>query len=65
MFEKPFPGMFHMPNLTFLYEENGFKVSKLVVMGTHFFVVQHTATGRRYIRRTLPAVDAIIRQMVL
>ncbi len=54
-----------MPNLTFLYEENGFKVSKLVVMGNHFFVVQHTATGRRYIRRTLPAVDAIIRQMVL
>ncbi len=54
-----------MSNLTFLYEENGFKVSKLVVMGTHFFIVQHTATGKRFIRKTLPAVDAIIRQMVL
>ncbi len=54
-----------MSNLTFLYEENGFKVSKLVVMGTHFFVVQHTATGKRFIRKALPAVEAIIRQMVL
>ena len=54
-----------MTNLTFLYEENGFKVSKLEVMGSHFFIVLHTATGSRFIRKTLPAVDAIVRQMEL
>ena len=51
-----------MYNLTFLYEENGYKISKLEVLGSHYFVVQHTATGRRFIRKTLTAVDAIVRQ---
>jgi hypothetical protein len=51
-----------MYNLTFLYEENGYKISKLEVLGSHYFVVQYTATGRRFIRKTLTAVDAIVRQ---
>ena len=51
-----------MSNLIFLYEENGFKISKLEVLGYHYFVVQHSATGRRFIRKTLAAVDAIVRQ---
>lgn len=51
-----------MTNLTFLYEENGFTVSKLEVMGSRYYIVRHTATGRRYIRRTLNAVDEIVRQ---
>lgn len=51
-----------MYNLTFLYEENGYKISKMEVLGSHYFVVQYTATGRRFIRKTLTAVDAIVRQ---
>lgn len=51
-----------MSNLIFLYEENGFKISKLEVLGYHYFVVQHSVTGRRFIRKTLAAVDAIVRQ---
>ena len=51
-----------MSNLTFLYEENGFRISKLEVFGYHYFVVQHSATGRRFIRKTLATVDAIVRQ---
>ena len=51
-----------MSNLIFLYEENGFKISKLEVLGYHYFVVHHSATGRRFIRKTLVAVDAIVRQ---
>lgn len=53
-----------MGSLTLLYEENGFTVSKLEIWGAHYYIVQHTATGRRYIRRTLPAVDAIVRSAI-
>lgn len=52
-----------MRSLTLLYEENGFTVSKLELWGAHYYIVQHTATGRRYIRRTLSAVDVIVRQL--
>lgn len=48
-------------NLTFLYEENGFKVSKLNVFGSYYFIVEHKASGKRYIRKSLAVVDAIIR----
>ncbi len=50
-----------MNNLTFLYEENGYKVSKLSVLGYSYFIVQHIATGRRYIRKSLSVVDEIVR----
>lgn len=54
-----------MHNLTFLYEENGFTVSKLEVMGSRYYIVQHKAAGLRFIRRSLRAVDAIVRTKVL
>lgn len=50
-----------MSNLTFLYEENGFTVSKLTVRGKSYFVVQNKTTGQRYIRTSLAVVDSIVR----
>jgi len=50
-----------MNNLLFLYEENGFTVSKLTVLGTSYFIIFHKATGRRYIRKSLSVVDEIVR----
>ena len=54
-----------MTNLTFLYEENGYTVSKLTVHGTCFFIVQNKATGRRYIRKSLAVVDQLVRGLTL
>lgn len=50
-----------MSNLTFLYEENGFTVSKLTVQGKSYFVVQNKTTGQRYIRTSLAVVDSMVR----
>ena len=50
-----------MTNLTFLYEENGYTVSKLTVHGTSFFFFFYKATGRRYIRKSLVVVDQLVR----
>lgn len=50
-----------MYNKTFLYEENGFIVSKLNVLGTSYFIVEHKASGKRYIRKSLSIVDSIVR----
>ena len=50
-----------MNNKVFLYEENGYKVSKLTVFGSSFFIVEHITTGKRYIRKSLSVVDEIIR----
>lgn len=50
-----------MNNLFFLYEENGFTVSKLTVLGTSYFIIYHKATDRRYIRKGLSAVNEIVR----
>ena len=54
-----------MTNLTFLYEENGFTVSKLTVMGRSYFLVQNKTTGKRYIRTSLAVVDSIVRAKTL
>ena len=54
-----------MTNLTFLYEENGYTVSKLTVHGTSFFIVQNKSTGRRYIRKSLSVVDQLVRGLTL
>lgn len=49
-------------NLTFLYEENGYIVSKLQVLGTTFFIVVQKSTGKRFIRKSLQVVDEIVRK---
>lgn len=54
-----------MYNLTFLYEENGFTVSRLTVSGNSYYIVLNKATGRRYIRRSLAVVDQIVREKVV
>ena len=53
--EKP------MNNKIFLYEENGFTVSKLNVLGSDYFIIEHKASGKRYIRKSLAVVDSIVR----
>lgn len=53
-----------MNNLTFLYEENGFRVSKLTVLGSFYFIVENKTTGKRFIRKSLAVVDEIIRSPV-
>ena len=54
-----------MTNLTFLYEENGYTVSKLTVHGNSFFIVQNKATARRYIRKSLAVVDQLVSGLTL
>lgn len=51
-----------MNNLTFLYEENGYTVSKLQILGTSYFIVIQKSTGKRFIRKSLQVVDEIIRR---
>ena len=51
-----------MNSLTFLYEENGYTVSKLQVLGNSYFIVVQKSTGKRFIRKSLAVVDEIIRQ---
>ncbi len=53
-----------MNSKTFLYEENGFTVSKLNVLGTNYFIIEHKASGKRYIRKSLAVVDSIVRNPV-
>ena len=54
-----------MYNLTFLYEEYGFTVSRLTVSANSYYIVLNKATGRRYIRRSLAVVDQIVREKVV
>ena len=54
-----------MNSMTFLYEENGYRVSKLVVLGTSYFIIENKATGKRYIRKSLAVVDEIVRKNAL
>lgn len=49
-------------NLTFLYEENDYIVSKLKVLETTFFIVVQKSTGKRFIRKSLQVVDEIVRK---
>lgn len=48
-----------MNNLVFLYEKNGFFVSKLTIYGFSYFIVQNNTTGRRFIRKSQSVVDKI------
>lgn len=41
----------------FCFEKNGYKVTKLKVLGSSFFVV--TGNGRRFIRKSLKSVNEI------
>ncbi len=50
-----------MNNMTFLYEENGFKVYKLQFLGSSYFIVENNESKKRYIRRSLKVVDKIVR----
>ncbi len=53
-----------MNNLTFLYEENGFRASKLTVLGSSYCIEENKTTGKRAIRESLAVVDEIIRNPV-
>lgn len=50
-----------MNNKIFLYEENGYTVSKLNVLGINYFIIEHKASDKRYIRKSLAVVDSIVR----
>ena len=50
-----------MNNKIFLYEENGYTVSKLNVLGINYFIIEHKTSGKRYIRKSLAVVDSIVR----
>ena len=50
-----------MNNKIFLYEENGYTASKLNVLGSNYFIIEHKASGKRYIRKSLAVVDSIVR----
>lgn len=47
-----------MSEKTFCFEKNGFKVHKLTVLGSTYFIV--SKDGRRYIRKSMKSVNELI-----
>lgn len=50
-----------MSNMLFLYEKEGCKVYKLVVLNRSYFIVQHA--GRQYIRKSSAGVNGLIKSL--